>query len=141
MSDGVETTQCCEIELSQDGTVVIVTTQVPGEAKLTKHAIPDTNALWLAKAILSVGRQAVQKQSAGGAIEGIPIVGDMLEAETLQLLVKPREDRAALVAFGKWTSSNAPGTTTLLVHSSAAPALIDELREFVQMAQALSRPS
>jgi hypothetical protein len=141
MSDGVETTQCCEIELSQDGTAVIVTTQVPGQAKLTKYAIPYTNALWLAKAILSVGRQAVQKQSARGAIEGIPIVGDMLEAETLQLLVKPREDRAALVAFGKWTSSNAPGTTTLLVHSSAAPALIDELREFVQMAQALSRPS
>lgn len=137
----VEISGFSEIELSDDGNAIIVSARLADSAEPTKYAVPYTSAVWLAKAILSVAHTAVERQAASGAIQPSHIVGDALEADALEVIVKPRDDRAGIVAVGTWTSNGAPGTTTLLVRSSAAQVLIDQLRPFLEMVQTLSRPS
>jgi len=108
----------------------------------TKWTVPYRHAVWLAKAIFSVSHQAFERQKASGEIEPVAISQEeALRVEDIQVLVKPNQQLAAIDSLGTWTSNSSPGTTTLLIDSTLAQALIDQLREFVQMAQALSRPS
>jgi hypothetical protein len=141
MNSQMEIRQFREIELSDDGAAVIVTAELAGESVARKWNVPYRHAIWVAKAILSVAHQAVQRQVAGGTIEPTTIAGDALQVETLELLVKPKEERAAIAAVGTWTSNSAPGNTALLVDKSTAQVLIDQLQQFVQVAQTVSRPS
>jgi hypothetical protein len=141
MNGPMEIKQFPELELSTNGRTVLVAVERADEAGLTKWAIPYKHAIWLARAILSVAHQAVERQVAGGEIEPSTIPGEALLVESVEVFVKPKEERAAIAAMGTWISNGAPGTTALLVDSSTAQALTDQLREFVQMAQTLSRPT
>jgi hypothetical protein len=138
--DVMDVKQFSEIELSSDGNAVIVTAEC-SDGSPTKCTIPYRHALWLAKAILSVSHQAVERQAASGAIEPFTIAQEALQVETVEVYVKPNQESAAIDSVGRWTSNNSPGTTTLLIDRSHAQVLIDQLREFVQMAQSLFRPS
>jgi hypothetical protein len=133
--------QFSKVELSNDGSAVIVTAECTGESGLTRWTVPYRHAVWLAKAIFSVSHEALKRQEVAGEIEPVFISQEALLAEIVQVLVKPNQQLAAIDSLGTWTSNSSPGTTTLLVDSTLAQALIDQLREFVQTAQALSRPS
>jgi hypothetical protein len=133
--------QFSQIELSPDGNAVVVTAELLDDGGLTKCVIPYRHAVWLAKAIFSVSHQAVERQTAGGVLEPVFIAQDALRAEAVQVLVKPTQEFAAIDSVGKWTSNNSPGTTTLLIDRSHAQVLIDQLRQFLEVAQSLSRLS
>lgn len=141
MSDQTQIRQFSAIELSDDGGAVIVSADLVGKSAVKKLAVPYRSAIWLARAIFSVAHKAVERQAARGTIEPSAIVADALLVDSLDLLVRPREERAAIAAIGTWTSNGAPGTTALLVDKSTALALIDQLQQFVQVAQTVARPS
>jgi len=136
----MEVKQFSEIEISSDGKAVIVTTEW-SDSSPTQFTVPYRHAIWLAKAILSMAHQAVERQVASGAIEPFTVAQEALVAETVQLFVKPNQERVAIDIVGTWTSNNSPGTTTLLIDRSHAQVLIDQLREFLRMVQSLSRPN
>ena len=140
MTELKEIVQFSEIELSDDGKSIMVTAKLPNEA-VVKWAVPYRHAHWLAGAIFSVSHKAVERQAARGAIETSTIAADALRVETIEVLVKPKEERAAIAALGSWTSNSAPGTTALLVDSSTAQVLIDQLHRFLEVAPTVSRPS
>jgi hypothetical protein len=52
--------------------------------------------------------------------------------ETLEVLVRPKEERAAIAVVGTWKSNGVPGTTDLLVDKSTAQVLIRQLQQFGQ---------
>ena len=130
-----------EVRLSTDGHAMIITARFGQETTLGDYEIPYTQAVVLAKGIISLARRAVALQEAGGSMETMPLVGDALQTDTIDLLIQPGVTQAALVALGIWTASSAPGTTSLLLDSSAALKLIEQLQQFVQMVQNISRPS
>jgi hypothetical protein len=121
-----------ELRLSGDGRTMIIAARLGQETTTREYAISYTQAVALAKGIISSARGAVARQEANGGVEATPLIGDVLQSETLDLLIKPGEKQAALVALGTWSASSAPGTTTLLVDSAAALKLIGQLQEFVQ---------
>jgi hypothetical protein len=141
MSNQTKIKQFPEIELSDDGGTVIVTAEFVGKLAAKKWAVPYRHAVWLARAILAVAHKAVERQAARGTIEPSAIAIDPLLVESVQLFVKPKDERSAISAIGTWTSNGAPGTTALLVDKSTAQALIDQLQQFVQQAETISRPS
>jgi hypothetical protein len=135
-----EIQQFSEVEVSDDGNSIMVTAEL-SDGAVMKWAVPYRHAIWLARAIFVVAHKAVERQVAGGAIEPSTIAMDALRVESLEVLVKPKEERAAVAAIGTWTSNGAPGTTALLVDSSTAQVLMDQLRQFVQATPTLYRPT
>jgi hypothetical protein len=140
MTEPMKLKQFSEIELSDDGNSIMVTAELSDGAAV-KWAVPYRHAIWLARAFFAVAHKAIERQVAGGAIEPSTIAVDALRVESLDVFVKPKEEHAAIAAIGTWISNGAPGTTSLLVDSSTAQVLMGQLRQFVQVAPTVSRPS
>jgi hypothetical protein len=140
MTEPMKLKQFSEIEVSDDGNSIMVTAELSDRAVM-KWAVPYRHAIWLARAIFSVAHKAVERQVAGGAIEPSTIAMEALLVESLEVFVKPKQERAAIAAIGTWNSNGAPGTTALLVDSSTAQVLMDQLREFALVSPTLSRPT
>jgi len=140
MIERVGIKQFSEIEVSDDGTAIIVSAEL-AEKAVVKWEVPYRHAVWLSRAVLSVAHKAVERQVTKGIIEPSLIPMDLLRVETFEVLVKPKQKHAIIVATGDWKSNSAPGTTALLSDSSTAQVLMDQLRKFVDMVQTVSRPS
>jgi len=105
------------------------------------HEAPYDKAEWLAKAIFRTAGAALQRQINAGELMSSAIVDDALVAEGIRTLQKPHESMALIEAIGSRKSNGEPGMTSLLIDTAQALVLIEELRQFVQTAPTLSRPS
>jgi len=129
-----------EIDVSEDGKTLLITAVLSDGSNLILE-VPYHNAEWLAKAIFSRAHIAIQRQESAGELMSSPIAYDALVAEGIRTLQNPRENMALIEAIGARKSNGEPGMISLLIDTAQAIALIEELRQFVQTAPTLSRPS
>jgi len=129
-----------EVEVSADGKTLLITTVFTDGTSSILEA-PYDKAEWLAKAIFRTAGAALQRQESAGELQLSHTADAVLVTDNIRVLGKPHENRVLIEAFGSWLSNDAPGMTSLLVDTALALALIEELRQFVQTAPTLSRPS